>query len=174
MPKFPKDPVTFPDADLIAEFPNTPGDETFFAYKGIDTRMGAYRYCQVIQAVEVYDANGYPNPPKAQLTLEAWKQRFNLSSFPNGNPQSPRAPNTPKARIIYINRAAHNFAQDMQAIRLSDGSIAYNGCNYAGPQNMTGRSEPVDIGTELQPNIDLAIDNARRGIGIVACGAMDY
>ena len=62
----------------------------------------------------------------------------------------------------------------MQAVRLSDGSIAYNVCNYAGPQNTTGLGEPVDIGTEQQPNLNLAIENARRGIGMVACVAMDY
>lgn len=173
-PKFVNDPITFTNTDLIAEIANTPGDDAFLGYKGIDTRMSACRYYQALGAVEECTASGYPNPQKAQLTLDEWKRRFNLSPFQNGNPQNPRDPSTQEVQIIYINRADLNFARDMQAVRLSDGSIAYNVCNYAGPQNTTGQGEPVDIGTEQQPNIDLAIDNARRGIGMVACVAMDY
>jgi mono/diheme cytochrome c family protein len=63
----------------------------------------------------------------------------------------------------------------MQAVKLSNGDIAYNTCNYPGPQDVKSPvGAPKEIGEETQADIDLAIDNIRRGIGMIVCVAMDY
>lgn len=166
--------TTFNDQSLIAEIIHTPGDDAFLTYKGIDTRKSACAYYRAIGAVEGCDANG--NPTGAQLTLAQWKSKFNLSPFSNTNPDAiPLAPGTQEVKILYINKADLNFVRDMQAVKLADGNIAYNVCNYPGPQDVNNPlGAPKEIGTETQADIDLAIENARRTIGMVSCVAMDY
>lgn len=166
-------PPRFGDDDLIAEIIHSPGDDAFFTYKGIDTRKSVCAYYRAIGAVRGCDDNGFPTGP--QLTLDQWRSKFNLSPFPNGNPSNPPAPGGQEVRIQYINRSDLNLGRDMQAVKLVDGSIAYNVCNYAGPQDVTNRQgAPKEIGLETQADIDLSIDNIRRGIGLIVCVAMDY
>jgi mono/diheme cytochrome c family protein len=144
-----------------------PGDDAFLTYKGIDTRKGACAYYYQIGAVEGCDGDGFPTG--AQLTLDQWRNNHNLSPFHNGNPAEP------EFKAIYINKQDLNLTRDMQAIKLQDGTLAYNVCNYPGPQDATDPlASPKLIGEETQPDIDLAIDNAKRGIGKVVCVAMDY
>lgn len=158
---------------LLPEMALSPGDDTFLTYKGIDTRKSACAYYRAIGAVQGCDANGFPTG--AQLTLAQWRSKFNLSPFPNGSPSNPVASGGEEVRIQYINRSDLNLGRDMQAIKLADGSIAYNTCNYPGPQDVRDRlGTPKKIGDETQADIDLALDNARRGIGMVVCVAMDY
>jgi hypothetical protein len=166
-------PARFGDADLIAEIIDIPGDDTFFTYKGIDTRKSACAYYRAIGAVEGCDVNGFPTG--AQLTLDQWRGQFNLSPFPTGNPANPPAPDGQEIRIQYINKSDLNLARDMQAIKLANGDLAYNTCNYPGPQDVTSPlGAPKEIGAETQADIDLSLENARRGIGMIACVAMDY
>ena len=158
---------------LLPEMNLAPGDDTFFTYKGIDTRKSACAYYRAIGAVEGCDVNGFPTG--AQLTLDQWRSKFNLSPFSTGNPANPPAPGEQEIRIQYINRSDLNLARDMQAVKLTNGDIAYNTCNYPGPQDVNDPlGTPKKIGAETQADIDLAIDNARRGIGMIACVAMDY
>lgn len=158
---------------LLPEMKLSPGDDTFLTYKGIDTRKSACAYYRAIGAVQGCDANGFPTG--AQLTLAQWRSKFNLSPFPNGNPSNPPASDDQEVRIQYINRSDLNLGRDMQAIKLRNGDIAYNTCNYPGPQDVNDPlGAPKQIGKEEQADIDLAIDNARRGIGMVVCVAMDY
>jgi hypothetical protein len=122
--------------------------------------------------VEGCDSNG--TPTGAQLTLAQWKSKFNLSPYSNTNPANPLATGTQEVHIFYINKADLNFVRDMQAVKLANGDIAYNVCNYPGPQDVNNPlGAPKEIGTEKQADIDLAIENARRSIGMVACVAMD-
>lgn len=166
-------PPIFGDPDLIAEIIHTPGDDAFLTYKGLDTRNSACAYYRAIGAVAGCDANGFPTG--AQLTLDQWRSKFNLSPFSTGNPANPPASDGQETRILYINKSDLNFARDMQAVKLTNGDIAYNVCNYPGPQDVTDPlGTPKEIGTETQPDIDLAIENTRRGIGMVVCVAMDY
>jgi hypothetical protein len=165
-------PPTFGDEDLIAEIIHTPGDDAFFTYKGIDTRKSACAYYKAIGAVEDCNVDGYPTG--AQLTLAQWRSKFNLSPFPNGNPANRPAPDGQEVRLQYVNTSDLNLGRDMQAIKLADGTLAYNTCNYPGSQDVTSRrGAPKEIGAETQPDIDLAITNIRRGIGLIVCVAMD-
>ncbi len=151
------------DDPLIAEIIHTPGDDAFLTYKGIDTRKSACAYYRAIGAVEGCDANG--TPTGAQLTLDQWKTQFHLSPF--------STPGSNEVRIFFINQADLNFARDMQAVK-SGNVIAYNVCNYPGPQDVNNPlGAPKEIGTETDPDRELSIENARRGIGRVACVAMD-
>jgi len=164
--------ATFNNQALVAEIIHTPGDDAFLAYKGIDTRRSACAYYRSIGAVEGCDTNG--TPTGAQLTLAQWKSKFNLSPYSNTNPANPLAPGTQEVHIFYINRADLNFVRDMQAVKLANGDIAYNVCNYPGPQDVNNPlGAPKEIGTDTQADRDLAIENARRSIGMVACVAMD-
>ena len=166
-------PARFGDPDLIAEIIDVPGDDTFFTYKGIDTRKSACAYYRAIGAVEGCDVNGFPTG--AQLTLDQWRSKFNLSPFSTGNPANPPASNGQEIRLQYINKSDLNLARDMQAVTLANGDIAYNTCNYPGPQDVTSPvGAPKEIGAETDADVDLAIENARRGIGMIACVAMDY
>jgi hypothetical protein len=160
-PDLPKPKTLLPEMDL------TPGDDTFLTYKGIDTRKGACAYYHKIGAVQGCDANGFPTG--GQLTLDQWRKTFNLSPFHNGNTAEE------EFKAIYINKQDLNLTRDMQGIKLQDGTLAYNVCNYPGPQDVNDPlGKPKPIGDETQPDINLAIDNARRGIGKVVCVAMDY
>ncbi len=160
-PDFPE-PTT-----LLPEMKNAPGDDAFLTYKGIDTRKGACAYYQKIGAVQGCDADGFPTG--AQLTLDQWQKKFNLSPFHDGNPAES------EFKAIYINKQDLNLTRDMQGIKLQDGTLAFNVCNYPGPQNVNDSvGSPQPIGDETQPDINLAIENARRGIGKIACVAMDY
>ncbi len=165
-------PPTFGDEDLIAEIIHAPGDDAFFTYKGIDTRKSACAYYKAIGAVKDCDADGFPTGD--QLTLAQWRSKFNLSPFPNGNPSNLPADGGQEIRLQYVNRSDLNLGRDMQAVKLKDGTLAYNTCNYPGSQdvhNSTGA--PKEIGAETQDDIDLAIINIRRGIGLIVCVAMD-
>lgn len=160
---------------LLPEMTLSPGDDAFLTYKGIDTRKSACAYYRAIGAVQGCDANGFPTG--AQLTLAQWRSKFNLSPFPNGNsdPEHQPAADGQEIRIQYINRSDLNLGRDMQAIKLKNGDIAYNTCNSPGPQDVRDRlGTPKKIGDETQADIDLALNNARRGIGVVVCVAMDY
>ncbi len=160
-PDLPKPTTLLPEMDLA------PGDDAFLTYKGIDTRKGACAYYHKIGAVEGCDANGFPTG--TQLTLDQWRKTFNLSPFHNGDPAEP------EFKAIYINKQDLNLTRDMQAVKLKNGTLAYNVCNYPGPQNVNDPlGAPRLIGDETQPDINLAIENARRGIGKVVCVAMDY
>ena len=160
-PDLPKPTTVLQEMDLA------PGDDAFLAYKGIDTRKGACAYYHKIGAVQGCDANGFPTG--GQLTLDQWKKTLNLSPFHDGNPAEP------EFKAIYINKQDLNLTRDMQGIKLQNGTLAYNVCNYPGPQNVNDPlGAPTLIGDETQPDINLAIDNARRGIGKVVCVAMDY
>ena len=155
--------------DVRHEMNFAPGDDAFLAYKGIDTRKGACAYYFKIGAVQGCDADGFPTG--AQLTLDQWQKTFNLSPFHDGNPAEP------EFKAIYINKQDLNLTRDMQAIKLQrdGGTLAYNVCNYPGAQNVNDPlGSPKLIGEELPPDINLAIENAKRGIGKVACVAMDY
>lgn len=171
-PDLPKATKLLPEMDLA------PGDDAFLTFKGIDTRKSACAYYRAIGAIKTCDDNGFPSD--VQLTLDQWRSKFNLSSFSNGNLNNLPAPGTQEVKIIYINKTDLNFVREVQGVQRSDGAIAQNTCNYPGPQNTTGLGEPIPIGTDLnggpniQPNIDLAIENARRGIGMLACVAMEY
>ncbi len=172
-PSVNKTPPIFGNNALIAEIIHTPGDDAFLTYKGLDTRKSACAYYKAIGAVAGCDGNGYPNG--AQLTLDQWRSKFNLSPFSNGNPTNLPTPDGQEVRLIYINKNDLNFGRDMQGVKLANGDIAYNVCNYPGPQDVTNPlGAPAEIGTETQPDIDLSIENARRGIGMVVCVAMDY
>ncbi|MDF0665809.1 MAG: hypothetical protein P0119_07000 [Nitrospira sp.] len=160
-PDLPKPTTLLPEMDLA------PGDDVFLTYKGIDTRKGACAYYHKIGAVQGCDEDGFPT--SEQLTLDQWKKTVNLSPFHNGNPAEP------EFKAIYVNKQDLNLTRDMQGIKLQDGTLAYNVCNYPGPQNVNDPlGAPTRIGDETQPDINLAIDNARRGIGKVVCVAMDY
>lgn len=164
-PDLPKATTLLPEMELA------PGDDAFLTYKGIDSRKGACAYYKAIGAVQDCDADGFPTG--TQLTLSQWKSRFNLSPFSNGNPTNP--PISPEVKALFINRMDLNFARDMQGVILQNSDLAYNVCNYPGPQDVTNPlGAPKRIGEETQPDINLAIENARRGIGMVACVAMDY
>lgn len=168
-----KTPPTFGDEDLIAEIIHTPGDDTFFTYKGIDTRKSACAYYKAIGAVQGCDADGFPTG--AQLTLAQWRSKFNLSTVSNSNLKiAPNPDDGREIRLQYVNSNDLNLGRDMQAIKLADGTLAYNTCNYPGSQDVTLRSgAPKEIGKETQPDIDRAIANARDGIGLIVCVAMD-
>jgi hypothetical protein len=167
-----KTPPTFGDKDLIAEIIHTPGDDAFFTYKGIDTRKSACAYYKAIGAVEGCNPDGFPTGE--QLTLAQWRSKFNLSPFSNGNPANSVAPDGQEIRLQYVNTSDLNLGRDMQAIKLADGTLAYNTCNYPGSQNVTSpQGAPKEIGAETQADIDLAIANIRRGIGLIVCVAMD-
>ena len=158
---------------LLPEMELAPGDDTFLTYKGLDTRKSACAYYRAIGAVQGCDADGFPTG--AQLTLDQWRRTFNLSPFTTGTPANLPAPDGQEVRIQYINKNDLNFGRDMQAVKLTNGEIAYNTCNYPGPQDVKDPlGTPKKIGAETQADIDLAIDNARRGIGMVVCVAMDY
>jgi len=160
------------DQDLIAEIIHTPGDDTFFTYKGIDTRKSACAYYKAIGAVEGCDADGFPTG--AQLTLAQWRSKFNLSPFPNGNPLNAPAADGQEVRLQYVNRSDLNLGRDMQAIKLADGTLAYNVCNYPGSQDVNdSKGAPKEIGKETQDDIDRAIANIKDGIGLIVCVAMD-
>lgn len=162
-----------PATTLLPEMDLAPGDDTFLTYKGLDTRESACAYYRAIGAVQGCDADGFPTG--AQLTLEQWRRTFNLSPFTTGNPANPPAPDGQEVRIQYINKNDLNFGRDMQAVKLTNGEIAYNTCNYPGPQDVKDPlGTPKKIGAETQDDINLALDNARRGIGMVVCVAMDY
>ena len=184
--KFSTSPYFGSNPDLIAELIDVPGDDTFFTYKGIDSRITACRYYQAIGAVEKCDANGFAGGN--QLTLNQWKSTFHLSPFSPSDP-SVFAADGQEVRVQYINRSDLNLTRDMQAVKLANGDLAYNVCNYPGPQDVTDPlGAPAEIGAQtadpvndpssdpssVQSNIDLAIDNARRNIGMIACVAMDY
>jgi hypothetical protein len=159
--------------NLIAEISSTPGDDTFFTYKGIDTRRSACAYYRAIGAVQGCDENG--SPTGAQLTLNQWKATYNLFPFSGGNPNNLPASDGHEVRIQYVNRSDLNLVRDMQAVKLSNGDLAYNVCNYPGPQDVNNPlGAPKEIGAEQQADIDLAIENARRSIGMIVCVAMDY
>lgn len=166
-------PPTFGDEDLIAEIIHTPGDDAFFTYKGIDTRKSACAYYKAIGAVEECDADGFPTG--AQLTLAQWRNKFTLSTVPNGNTKIPPDPDDgQEVRLQYVNTSDLNLGRDMQAIKLADGTLAYNTCNYPGSQDENNiKGAPKEIGAETQADIDLAITNIRRGIGLIVCVAMD-
>lgn len=161
-PDFPKATTLLPEMDLA------PGDDAFLTYKGIDTRKGACAYYHKIGAVQGCDPDdGFPTGE--QLTLDQWRKRSNLSPYHDGNPEEP------EFKAIYINKSDLNLARDMQGIKRKDGTLAFNVCNYPGPQDVTDPSgTPRLIGRETEPDINLAIENARRGIGMIACVAMDY
>ena len=160
-PDLPKATTLLPEMDLV------PGDDAFLTYKGLDTRKGACAYYHKIGAVQGCDVNGFPTG--AQLTLDQWKKKFNLSPSHNGNPAEP------EFKAIFINKQDLNLTRDMQGIKLQNGTLAYNVCNYPGPQDVNDSlGTPKQIGEETQADINLAIENARRGIGIVVCVAMDY
>jgi mono/diheme cytochrome c family protein len=162
-----------PATTLLPEMELTPGDDSFLTYKGLDTRKSACAYYRAIGAVQGCDADGFPTG--AQLTLDQWRRTFNLSPFTNGTPENPPAPDGEEVRIQYINKNDLNFGRDMQAVKLTNGEIAYNTCNYPGPQDVNDPlGTPKKIGSETPADFDLAIDNARRGIGMVVCVAMDY
>ena len=166
-PDLPKATTLLPEMELA------PGDDTFLTYKGLDTRKSACAYYRAIGAVQGCDADGFPTG--AQLTLDQWRRTFNLSPFTNGNPANLPAPDGEEVRIQYINKNDLNFGRDMQAVKLTNGEIAYNTCNYPGPQDVNDPlGTPKKIGAETQADINLALDNARRGIGMVVCVAMDY
>jgi len=167
-------PPTFGDEDLIAEIIHTPGDDAFFTYKGIDTRKSACKYYSAIGAVEGCTADGFPTG--AQLTLAQWRNKFKLSTFSNGDSTIPSDPDDgQELRLQYVNRSDLNLTRDMQAIKHSNGDIAYNVCNYPGPLDVNDPDgRPKEIGAETQPDINFAIDNARQGIGMIVCVAMDY
>ena len=152
---------TIPEMDLA------PGDDAFLSYKGLDTRKGACAYYHKIGAVEGCDNEGFPFGK--QLTLDEWKQRVNLSPFHDGNSAEP------EFKAIYINKFDLNFARDMQGIKRANGDLAYNVCNYPGPQDVNDPlGSPKKIGEETEADINLSIENARRGIGKIACVAMEY
>jgi hypothetical protein len=152
---------------LLQEMDLAPGDDAFLTYKGVDTRKSACAYYHKIGAIQGCDPNGFPTG--AQLTLDQWRKQFNLSPFHNGNPAEP------EFKAIYINKQDLNLGRDMQGIKLQDGALAYNVCNYPGPQDVSDPlGSPKLIGEETQADIDLAIENTRRGIGKIACVAMDY
>lgn len=160
---------------LLPEMALSPGDDAFLTYKGLDTRKSACAYYRAIGAVQGCDADGFPTG--AQLTLAQWRSKFNLSPFPNGNPDPEHQPaaDGQEVRLQYINRSDLNLGRDMQAIKLKNGDIAYNTCNSPGPQDVRDPLGTLKkIGDETQADIDLALDNARRGIGTVVCVAMDY
>lgn len=161
-PDFPKATTLLPEMDLA------PGDDAFLTYKGIDTRKGACAYYYKIGAVQGCNPeDGFPTG--AQLTLDQWKKRFNLSPSHDGNPEEP------EFRAIYINKSDLNLTRDMQGIKRKDGTLAFNVCNHPGPQDVTDpHGTPRPIGKETEPDINLAIENARKGIGLVVCVAMDY
>jgi|CXWL01.1.fsa_nt_gi mono/diheme cytochrome c family protein len=151
----------------IPEMDLAPGDDAFLTFKGIDTRKGACAYYHKIGAVEGCDNAGFPTGK--QLTLDQWKQNFNLSPFHNGDPAEP------EYKAIYMNKFDLNFARDMQGLKRTNGDLAYNVCNYPGPQNVNDPlGAPRTIGDETEADINLSIENARRGIGMIACVAMDY
>lgn len=165
--------TTDEDQDLIAEIIHTPGDDAFFTYKGIDTRKSACAYYKAIGAVENCDGNGFPTG--AQLTLAQWRSKFNLSPFSNGNPINRPAADGQEVRLQYINRSDLNLGRDMQAIKLADGALAYNTCNYPGPMNVNDLDgTPKEIGAETQADIDRSIQNVHDGLSLIVCVAMDY
>lgn len=152
---------------LLPEMELAPGDDAFLTYKGIDTRTGACAYYHKIGAVQACDEDGFPTG--SQLTLDQWKKRFNLSPFHDGNPAEP------EFKAIYINKSDLNLARDMQGIKLQNNTLAFNVCNYPGAQDVNDPlGTPTRIGEETDPDINLAIENAKRGIGMIACVAMDY
>lgn len=161
-PDFPKATTLLPEMELA------PGDDAFLTYKGIDTRKGACAYYHKIGAVQGCDpVDGFPTG--SQLTLDEWQKRFNLSPYHDGNPEEP------ELKAIYINKSDLNLARDMQGIKRKDGTLAFNVCNYPGPQDVNDPlGTPKPIGKETEPDINLAIENTRRGIGRIVCVAMDY
>ncbi len=161
-PDFPKATTLLKEIDLA------PGDDAFLTYKGLDTRKGACAYYQKIGAVQGCDpVDGLPTG--AQLTLDEWQKRFNLSPYHDGNPEEP------ELKAIYINKSDLNLTRDMQGIKRKDGTLAFNVCNYPGPQDVADPlGAPKPIGRETQPDINLAVDNAQRGINRVVCVAMDF
>jgi hypothetical protein len=147
---------TIPEMDLA------PGDDAFLAYKGLDTRKGACAYYKAIGAVQGCDADGFPTG--AQLTLSQWRKNFNLSA---GDPNEVTAQ--------FVNSMDLNFGRDYQGIKLPNDVVAINVCNYPGPQDVTSPDgRPRKIGEETQADINLSIENMRRGIGKIVCVAMDY
>ena len=146
---------------LLDEMQNAPGDDTFLTYKGLDTRRGACQYYKAIGAVQDCNPDGFPLG--AQLTLGQWRKKFNLSA---GDPAEVTAK--------FVNSMDLNFGRDYQGIKRPNGDIAINVCNYPGPQDVT-RSDgaPTKIGMETPADINLSIENMRRGIGKIVCVAMD-
>ncbi|MCS6303753.1 MAG: hypothetical protein H8K07_08815 [Nitrospira sp.] len=166
-------PPRFGDSDLIAEIIHTPGDDAFFTYKGIDTRKSACAYYRAIGAVQGCTDDGFPTG--AQLTLAQWRSKFNLSPFPNGNPSNPPAADGQEVRLQYINRSDLNLGRDMQAVKLDNGDIAYNVCNYPGPLDVKHPlAAPKAIGLEMQTDIDRSIQNIHDNLSMIVCVAMDY
>ena len=152
----------------IPEMDLAPGDDAFLAFKGLDTRKGACAYYHKIGAVEECDNDGFPTLTGKQLTLDQWKKNFNLSPYHND-------PAEPEYKAIYMNKFDLNFARDMQGLKRANGDLAYNVCNYPGPQNVNDPlGAPRTIGEETEDDINLSIENARRGIGMIVCVAMDY
>lgn len=155
----------FPQATtMLPEMAASLDDGAFLTQKGLDTRLSACRYYQTIGAVEGCDTAG--TPTGRQLTFDSWKQQHGLAPYDSGNPE---------IATLYINRADLDIVRDMHGVKRGPGHLAYYTCNYPGPQNVTSSDgAPSRIGSETQADIDLAFANAQRGIGLLACVAMDY
>lgn len=148
---------------LIAEMANAPGDDNFLSYKGLDTRKSACAYYRSLGAVEGCDANGFPTG--AKLSYDEWLSRNKLGTYRQNNVEITAA---------FINKTDLNLGRDMHATRLADDHLAYVVCNYPGPLSTVGDGRPVPIGSETQVEISESLDKMRKGLGLIACVAMEY
>lgn len=138
------------------------GDDIFLTFRGKDTRQSACAYYKAIGAVQGCTENG---TPQGAITLDSWKRDHQLAPY-NGEVVEHTA--------MYINLYDLNLVRDMHAVKVDDDHIAFNVCNFPGPLDIAGVGAPLKPGEEGQQNIDLAIDFARKGIGMLGCVTMDY
>lgn len=156
-PDMPDLPFGLPEMDRPV------GDDIFLTFRGKDTRQNACAYYKAIGAVQGCGEDG---TPQGAITLDSWKRKHKLAPY-NGS--------VVEYTAMYINLYDLNLVRDMHAVKVDDDDhIAFNVCNFPGPLDIAGSGTPLKPGEEGPQNIDLAIDFAKKGIGMLGCVAMDY
>jgi hypothetical protein len=130
---------------------NTPANDFFLAYKGVDSRQGACQYYKAIGAVRGCDATGNLIGP---VSFDDWQRSIKIGSHAIAGATEYAA--------SYINLWDLNLTRRHHSISYGPGQTAAYVCNHLGP--------PFDA---TQAQVDTAIDNAVAGKNLVACVAMD-
>jgi len=141
---------------------------SFLAFKGHDTRMGACKYYLSIGAVKGCNPDG---SLYGAVSYEDWKRDGKIEKYAQ--------PGGVAAAATYINKTDLNLTRQHESIRYGTDSLAAVVCNHLGPAD---QNKSVDLfvnpgaGTVVPggTTADDAIASAIAGKNLVACVAMDY
>jgi mono/diheme cytochrome c family protein len=155
-------PAIAPGPFLPAGSGTLPSDQKpwatrFFAYMGLDSKLGACQYYRAIGGVQSCNASG---TMVGAISFDDWKRSEKMAPY--------LVTGATEHTAAYVNRVDLNLTRRHHLVSYATNQTAGYVCNHLGPK-------VAKVGLDaLQDEVDKAVANSLAGNNLVACVAMDY